>query len=236
MKETEIKGKWALVTGSSRGVGKRVAGGLAAKGANIILHARSIEATQGLAEELKSKYGVQVQQLAAELSNANEVAELIEKVKSICTAPDIIYNNAAIMTQFIESRLVPMEDYSTSFMVNCTAPAAICTAFLPELLKRGWGRIVNVTSGIEDLPELMAYSASKAALDRFVRDWSIHLKDTGVLMNLMDPGWLQTDLGGDQAPNHPDTVLPGALVPVLMDDSQGSGKLYRAQDYNPDAK
>ena len=64
----------------------------------------------------------------------------------------------------------------------------------------------------------MAYSCSKAALDRYVRDMVPTLKDTNVLMNLMDQGWLRTDLGGDQAPNSPDAVLPGAMVPVLRDE------------------
>jgi NAD(P)-dependent dehydrogenase (short-subunit alcohol dehydrogenase family) len=77
----------------------------------------------------------------------------------------------------------------------------------------------------------MPYSCSKAALDRYVRDLVTTLAGTGVLINLMDPGWLRTDLGGPQAPNDPDKVLPGALVPVLLDEKEGSGKLYHAIDY-----
>lgn len=78
----------------------------------------------------------------------------------------------------------------------------------------------------------MPYSCSKAALDRYVRDMVPTLSGTNVLMNLMDPGWLQTDMGGQQAPNHPDSVLPGALVPVLLKREAGSGNLYNAQDYS----
>jgi short chain dehydrogenase len=68
-------------------------------------------------------------------------------------------------------------------------------------------------------------------LDRYVRDMIPTLKGSDVLMNLLDPGWLRTDLGGSAAPNDPDTVLPGALVPVLLDKEAGSGRLYAAQDY-----
>ena len=87
-----------------------------------------------------------------------------------------------------------------------------------------------VGSGIENEPELMAYSCSKAALDRYVRDMIPSLEGTGVLLNIMDPGWLRTDLAGPHAPNDPDSVIPGALVPVVIEDSEGSGKRYCAQE------
>ena len=77
----------------------------------------------------------------------------------------------------------------------------------------------------------MAYSCSKAALDRYVKDMIATLAGTNVLMNLLDPGWLRTDLGGENADNHPDSVIPGALVPILLEKGEGSGKMYQAQDY-----
>ena len=111
-----------------------------------------------------------------------------------------------------------------------TALVMICHAFIPGMVERGWGRIVNVTSGIADQPELIAYAISKAAVDKFVYDTVGKLDGTGVLMNLLDPGWLRTDLGGPNAPGAVESVLPGALIPVLSEEGV-SGKLYRAQDY-----
>lgn len=123
------------------------------------------------------------------------------------------------------------DEYLQSFIVNSIIPAKLCDTFIPSMLKNNWGRIVNVTSGIKNNPSLMAYSCSKAALERYVRDMIPTLEGSNVLMNLMDPGWLKTDLGGADAPNNPESVIPGALVPVILANDRGSGVLYRAQDY-----
>lgn len=227
----DIKNKWALITGSSRGVGKIVAKALAEKGCKVILHSRKIESTSKILEEMKS-FDCEVHAVAAELSSIAEVNRLIEDVRKLTDDHlDILYNNAAVMTTFRPIYTPTFEEYQISFLVNATVPAKLCDAFLPGMLKRDWGRIVNVTSGIADQPELMAYSCSKAALDRYVRDMIPTLRGSNVLMNLMDPGWLKTDLGGPQAPNEPESVLPGALVPVLLEREAGSGMLYSAQDY-----
>src|SRR5690606_25539127 len=144
---------------------------------------------------------------------------------------DILYNNAAIMTPFRASYIeTPADDFRLSFEVNVISPIRITYRLLPTMLERRWGRIVQVTSGIQDQPELMAYAASKAALDKFVRDTVPSLRGTGVLMNLLDPGWLRTDLGGPRAPNAVESVLPGALVPALV-DGEVHGVLFSAQDY-----
>jgi len=228
----DITNKWALVTGASRGVGLRIARGLAQKGARLILHSRQTSGTASLLEELK-KQGIQAYSVAAELSDPAQVEELIKKVKQITGGPlDILYNNAGLMTEYRQIFTPKVEEYEVSFQVNTIAPIKLCDAFIPGMLERDFGRVVNVTSGIANQPQLMAYSASKAALDRFVRDMTPTLEGTNVLMNLMDPGWLRTDLGGEHAPGDPDSVLPGALVPVLLEKEAGSGKLYAAQDYS----
>ena len=108
--------------------------------------------------------------------------------------------------------------------------ARICHRLAPPMLARRWGRVVNLTSGIAEQPELSAYSISKAAVDKLVRDFVPRLAGSGVQMNLLDPGWLRTDLGGPKAPNDPSSVIPGALVPALLDDGE-SGRFFRAQDY-----
>ena len=230
MDRTILRGRWALVTGASRGVGRQISMGLADCGCNVVLHSRNLAHTATLAEELAAK-GVQVRQIAAELAQPVEVDALIAWVLTHTPGIDILYNNAAIMTPYRHEWLeTPAEDFRVSFEVNTIAPIRICLGLIPGMVERKWGRIVNVTSGVRDQPEMMAYAASKAALDKFVYDTAGRLARDGVLMNLLDPGWLRTDLGGPNAPNPVETVLPGALVPVLIEDGV-HGQLFRAQDY-----
>jgi len=228
----DIKGRWALITGASRGIGRQVAAALAEKGCNLILHSRKKENTDAIKNEL-SKHGVKLLQAEAELSDIARVSSLAEEAENLSGGLDILYNNAAIMTQYRPDIFSATEsEYIQSFTVNAIAPITLCNAIIPKMIKRGFGRVVNVTSGIKDEPQLMPYAASKAALDKYVYDMSPHLRGSGVLMNLMDPGWLRTDLGGPNAPNPVESVIPGALVPVLLDvGDETCGKFYHAQDY-----
>ena len=98
------------------------------------------------------------------------------------------------------------------------------------MIERGWGRVINLTSAIQDIPQLAPYAISKAALRKFVKDFVPILVDTGVAMNSLDPGWLKTDMGSNEAPNTVDSVIPGALVPALLTHSI-SGIEFKAQDY-----
>ena len=230
MKKADIRGKWALVTGASRGVGRQVCLGLSRYGCNLVLHSRDAAHTKSLAAELTAR-GVQVRQVAGELSDQNQVDAMLTSVLNAGPAIDIVYNNAAVMTPFRNDwQNVPADDFRKSFEVNVISLIRICHCLIPGMVQRRWGRIINVTSGIKDQPELIAYAISKAAVDKFVTDTIIRLEDTGVLMNLLDPGWLRTDLGGPQAPNAVESVLPGALVPALIDDGT-TGKLFHAQDF-----
>ena len=225
----DMRGKWALVTGSSRGIGCEIARGLAAKGCNVVLHGRVREHNASLAAELGT--AVKVAVVAAELGVEAEVDRLIHEAQDASGGIDVLYNNAAIMTPFRQDyATVTADDYRRSFEVNVIAPIRITHGLLPQMLKRKFGRIVQVTSGIRDQPELMAYAASKAALDKFVRDTVIRLRDTGVTMNLLDPGWLRTDLGGPHAPNAVESVMPGALVPALVENDV-QATWFSAQDY-----
>jgi len=225
-----LQGKWSLITGASRGVGVHVSEGLARLGSNVVLHSRAPSHTRTLAAKLE-RLGVRVATVAGELSNQAQVDEMLEAALQQAGQIDILYNNAAIMTPSRDYPWgIPADDFRQSFEVNVISLARICYRLVPPMLARKWGRVINLTSGIKDQPNLTAYALSKAAVDKFVRDFAPHLAGSGVQMNLLDPGWLRTDLGGPKAPNDPATVLPGALVPALLDDGV-SGRFFCAQDY-----
>lgn len=230
MQKADIRGKWALVTGASRGVGRQVSMGLASYGCNVVLHSRDIAGTNSLAADLRAT-GVKVIQVAAELSNIGQVDAMLANVATQTPGIDIVYNNAAIMTPYQgDWQNIPVVDFERSFAVNVIALIHICHNLIPGMVARGWGRIINLTSGIKDQPELIAYSISKAAVDKFVTDTAGKIASAGVLINLLDPGWLRTDLGGPNAPGAVESVLPGALVPTLLTDGT-TGHFFRAQDY-----
>jgi 3-oxoacyl-[acyl-carrier protein] reductase len=225
-----LKDKWSLVTGASRGVGAHVSEGLAQLGSNVVLHSRELAHTQALAAKLAG-LGVKVATVSGELTDQAQVDAMLDVALRQAGQIDILYNNAAIMTPWRENPWdIPAEDFRKSFEVNVISLVRICHRLVPPMLARRWGRVVNVTSGIMNEPNLTAYAISKAAVDKFVRDFVPHLAGTGVQMNLLDPGWLRTDLGGPKAPNDPSSVLPGALVPALLDNGE-SGRFFRAQDY-----
>ena len=102
--------------------------------------------------------------------------------------------------------------------------------FLPGMTERGFGRIVNTTSGIRREPQQAGYSASKAALDKVTMDLASVYDGTDVIISLTDPGWCRTDLGGPNAPNSPESAIPGVIIGALVDDRR-SGRCFCAQDF-----
>ena len=227
---TDVKGKWALVTGANRGIGYRIAKYMAGKGCNLILHSRSLEHTKAVLEEVRA-IGVEAYDVAAELSDLAQVEAMIKEIDARGKPVDILFNDAAVQIAYrTDYWKTPAEDYSTSFVINTIAPMMLCYHFIPKMIERGFGRVINTTSGIRNEPEQAGYSASKAALDKVTSDLAGKLDGTDVCINLTDPGWCRTDLGGPNAPNDPDSVIPGIVVGAFLDDKK-SGRNLGAQAF-----
>jgi NAD(P)-dependent dehydrogenase (short-subunit alcohol dehydrogenase family) len=222
--------KWALVTGSSRGIGQQIALGLAQRQCNVIAHGRDPQHLQETLVLLGSS-NVQVHAVAGELPTVDGVQSIIDGVRQGPGYVDILYNNAAIQNQWKPIWEISIDEWLQSFQINLFSMITLCTAFAPEMQQRGYGRIINLTSGIKDIPQLAPYSVSKAAVDKYTQDLAAELKGTNVLVNTLDPGWLRTDLGGPHGQFEVETVLPGALVPALLEDHGPSGRLFAAQDF-----
>jgi NAD(P)-dependent dehydrogenase (short-subunit alcohol dehydrogenase family) len=225
-----LQNKLALITGSSRGIGQQIALGLAGEGCDLIIHGRKQENTARTVELLKA-YQVKVDTVSGELTSEESVRSIIAQVLAKHDGIDILYNNAAIMNAWKPLWEITPDEWRAVFQVNLYAMVMLCNAFAPGMRERGYGRIVNLTSGIKDTPNLTPYSVSKAAVDKYTMDLAAELRGTGVLVNRLDPGWLKTDLGGPNADHEVATVLPGALVPALLDKDGPSGEFFSAQEY-----
>ncbi len=224
----ELKDKNALVTGSSRGIGQQIVEGLAKLGCNVIVHGRTNESCATTLQILE-KYPVKKYCVYGELSDENQVNDLIKQVQNLNISIDILYNNAAIMTPFQNDYWKhSWEDWMLSMKVNVFAMYSLCRAFIPSMIENGFGRVINLSSGIKDEPELAPYAASKWAVNKLTDDISAKLKGTSVRINNLDPGWLRTDLGGEFADYPVEAVMPGALAPALIDDDGPNGILFSA--------
>ena len=226
----DVKGKWALITGASRGIGYQATKFMASKGCNLVLHSRKAEHCQAVLEEVLSM-GVDAYVVEAELSDFDVIDKMLQVIEDKGTQIDIVLNNAGVQIEYRDEYLkTPMSDYDISFRINTMAPMKICYHFLPKMVERGFGRIVNTSSGINLDPQQAGYSASKAALDKVTRDLGSKYEGTDVMINLADPGWCRTDLGGNQAPNSPESAIPGVVVGAFVDDKK-SGRWFGAGDF-----
>ena len=226
----QVKGKWALITGAARGIGYLSAKFMAEQGCNLILHSRSLSHTEKVLSEVKA-LGVQAVAVEADLNDLSAVKRMLSQIDAFGVDVDIVLNNAGLQVAYrTEYFDTPAEDYLTSFNVNTISPALICYHFMPKMIARGSGRILNTTSGISLDVCQAGYSASKAALDKITIDLGSKVQGSDVMINLTDPGWCRTDLGGPHAPNAPESAIPGIVVGVFVDDKK-SGRYLGAQNF-----
>ena len=226
----DLREKWVLITGASRGIGRLSALFMADQGCNLILHSRTKDGTKKVLEEVLAK-GVNAFSVSAELSNMDEVDDMLKYIDNCGAVVDVVLNNAGLQIAYRTDYLAtPIDDYDKSFLINTMAPMKICYHYLPKMIERGFGRIVNTTSGIALEAEQAGYSASKAALNKVTVDLGYKLNGSDVIMSLADPGWCRTDLGGPNAPNAPESTIPGIVVGAFINDGK-SGRLFGAQDF-----
>lgn len=226
----DVKGRWALITGASRGIGYLSAIFMAKQGCNLILHSRRLEHTEKVLAEVKA-LGVEAYAVSAELNDLDSVTAMLTEIDKLGMRVDIVLNNAGLQiayrTEYFDT---PVSDYTESFKINTIAPAMICYHFMPKMKEYGFGRILNTTSGIRLDPHQAGYSASKAALDKITIDLGSTVEGTNVMINLTDPGWCRTDLGGPNAPNAPESAIPGIVIGAFVDDKK-SGRCFGAQAF-----
>jgi NAD(P)-dependent dehydrogenase (short-subunit alcohol dehydrogenase family) len=194
---SDFTGKTALVTGAGRGIGRAVALGLGQTGARVVLLARTTEQLAETCSLLRAQ-GVpagRISMVPADLADEQDRGRAAAAVLAAGRV-DILVNNAATVEPLGPTAGITAADLRTAFEVNVIAPAALTAAVLPGMLEAGWGRVVNVSSGIVASPAGMvrgnAYAATKAALEAHTVNLATELAGTGVTVNVYRPGGVDT--------------------------------------------
>lgn len=189
------RGRTALVTGASVGIGRQFARELASRGMSVILVARSGEQLEVLARELTETHGVQAHVIVADLREPSAVPQVTAAVAERGLRVDLLVNNAGVMTYGPFETVDPAADHG-EIMVNVAALVGLTHAFLPGMLERQNGGVINVASiaGFQPIPYLAVYAATKA----FVISFSVALweecRDRNVCVMALCPGTTTTEL------------------------------------------
>jgi 3-oxoacyl-[acyl-carrier protein] reductase len=190
-----LRGRTALVTGGSRGIGAAISRALAEAGAAVAINyrERSDEAAK-LAEELR-KTGVSVITAQADVSLANAVSKMVEVVQSTLAPIDILINNAGIaITRGIDD--LSETDFDQTIATNLKSTFLCTQAVLPTMRAKKWGRIVNISSGAARGAGAIGphYNASKAGVEGLTRGYAARLVKEGVTVNAVAPSLIETDM------------------------------------------
>jgi len=190
--------KNVLITGASRGIGAACARRYAMAGYTVIIHYnKSKSKAEALQKELSDK-GLSALTLCADLADPNAAEQLVKKAQELVGGIDILINNAgvALNAMFCDTTL---EDWNRLFTVNITSMAQITRASLPYMVHQKKGYIVNLSSvwGITGASCEVAYSASKAAVIGFTKALAKELGPSGIFVNCVAPGVIDTDMNAD---------------------------------------
>jgi NAD(P)-dependent dehydrogenase (short-subunit alcohol dehydrogenase family) len=185
----QLNGKHALVTGGGRGIGQACALALARAGATVTVVGRSRMNLEAVAAQVNGRA------VEADLADRASTDRMIDQVLGQVGRVDILVNNAGI------AESAPLEKTSDELWervmeLDATSPFRIIRALVPPMIKAGWGRVVNIASnaGVSGYGYTAAYCAAKHAMVGFTRALAIDLAKTGVTINALCPGWVETDM------------------------------------------
>ena len=232
----------ALVTGANRGLGFETARQLARLGLRVIVAARDADKAEAAAEMLRGE-GLDVVSHQLDVASEESCARL-----GALAAVDVLVNNAAVMAESDENPLaagllsrsaldVAPDIVLEAFETNTLGAYRVIQALAPDMRSRGYGRIVNVSSGLGQLDEMgggyPAYRVSKAGLNALTRIFASELHRYGILVNAVCPGWVQTDMGGSEAPLAPEQGAETIVWAATLPDNGPTGSFFRNKQAIP---
>jgi 3-hydroxybutyrate dehydrogenase len=198
-----LKGKTALVTGSTSGIGRGIAGMLAAQGANVVLNgfgrADEIEALRG---QIARDHGVTARYDGADMTKPVEIEAMIARAVSEFGAVDVLVNNAGIQ-HVAPIDEFPVEKWDAVIAINLVASFHTIRCALPAMKKRKWGRIINIASAhaLVASPYKSAYVAAKHGVAGLTKTVALEVAEQGITVNAICPGYVRTPLVEKQIPD-----------------------------------
>jgi len=189
-----LKGRVALVTGASRGIGRAIALALAGAGADVACCARSHEQVEQAAAEIRDRGGRAVG-LRLDVTRTHDIERAVREAESALGPVHILVNNAGII---LEKKTVEVtdEDWDIVLATNLTSMFRLARAVVPGMIERHRGKIINVGSmyGPIGVPRFAAYCASKAAVEALTRSLGAEWARHGIQVNCLAPGYMNTDI------------------------------------------
>ena len=191
---SSLEGKVAIVTGAGRGIGRAVASHLAECGCRVILTARTFAQLEQIQQEISTS-GAEAIAIAADLTRDDEVQRLVEESQQRMGAPDILINNAGWGKRAAVVK-VALEDLDQTLRLNLRAPMILARSFVPAMIKKGEGAVINIgsISGKTGEANGAAYSSSKFGLIGFTQSLYEEVREYGIKVAVILPGFVDTPL------------------------------------------
>lgn len=189
-----LRGRTALVTGATRGIGLAIARAYAAAGARVLVNSRKADAVERTVTQIRQDGGA-AEALAGNVSRPQELEAVVDAALTRYDGPDILVNNAAANPVYGPFTDVSPEAFDKIIAVNLKAPFELARRFAPRMIERKRGTIINMSSigGLAPEPGLGIYSVSKAAIISLTKVMAIELGPHGIRANAICPGFIRTD-------------------------------------------
>ena len=197
---TELEGRVAVVVGAGSGLGRDLARAFVQRNARVVVAGRTRERLDETLHAVRSATGSEPLVVPTDVSDRSDVDHLRDATETCFGTADILINCAGIFGPLRRIVETDPDEWIRTLSVNCVGPYLTCRAFAPGMIRRGWGRIVNVSSAAPLYPPAAvnsAYATSKAALNQMTRHLAVELAGTGVTANVLHPGSLKTDMWAD---------------------------------------